>query len=262
MDLGLRERVALVSAASRGLGYAAAQALAREGARVAICARGEQVHAAAAALRAETGAAVLGLQADLTRADDVGRLVGAVQAEFGGLDILIANAGGPPPGPFLALSPDDWQRAFDQVVMSTVRLCAAAVPLLTARGSGSIVASQSYSVKQPVEHLTLSNALRLAVIGLMKSLAAELGPQGIRVNTVNPGWTLTERVETLMADRAARSGRTPEEEAARLTAEIPLGRMAQAEEYGRAVAWLASPAASYIHGHALFVDGGIVRAAL
>jgi 3-oxoacyl-[acyl-carrier protein] reductase len=262
MDLGLGGRVALVGAASRGLGFAAAQALAREGARVALCARGEQVHRAAEALRRETGAQVLGFQADLTQPADVDRLMQAALAELGGLDILIANAGGPPPGPFLALTPDDWQRAFDQVVMSTVRLCAAAIPHLIARGGGSIVASQSYSVKQPVEHLTLSNALRLAVIGLMKSLAAELGPQGVRVNTVNPGWTLTERVEALMADRAARSGRTLGEEAARLTAEIPLGRMAAAEEYGRAVAWLASPAASYIHGHALFVDGGIVRAAL
>jgi 3-oxoacyl-[acyl-carrier protein] reductase len=130
------------------------------------------------------------------------------------------------------------------------------------RGSGSIVATQSYTVKQPMPNLILSNALRMAVIGLMKSLADELGPKGIRVNTINPAWTTTERVDHLMADRARRAGTSPEAEAAKAVAELPLGRMGTVEEYGRTIAWLASPAASFIHGHALIFDGGAVRAAL
>lgn len=143
--------------------------------------------------------------------------------------------------------------------MSAVRLCYALLPHMIARGSGSIVATQSYSTKQPIDNLILSNSLRMAVVGLMKSLANEVGPKGIRVNSINPGWTKTERVDALMADRARRSGTSAETEASRITAEIPLGRMATVEEYGRAIVWLASPAASYIHGQAIFVDGGIVR---
>jgi 3-oxoacyl-[acyl-carrier protein] reductase len=146
--------------------------------------------------------------------------------------------------------------------MSTVRTCYAFVPAMVGQGSGSIVASQSYSVKQPIENLILSNSLRMAVIGMMKTLAMELGPKGIRVNSINPGWTWTERVEQLMEDRASRSGTRGEEEAAKIEAQVPLGRMATAEEYGRAVAWLASPAAGYLHGHALVYDGGITKTAL
>ncbi len=130
------------------------------------------------------------------------------------------------------------------------------------RGSGSIVTTQSYSVKQPIDNLILSNSLRMAVIGLMKSLANELGPQGIRVNSINPAWTWTERVEELMADRAHRSGKTIEEVSTAVTTGIPLGRMGNVEEYGRTIAWLASPAASFIHGHALMFDGGATKASL
>jgi 3-oxoacyl-[acyl-carrier protein] reductase len=130
------------------------------------------------------------------------------------------------------------------------------------QGAGSIVASQSYSVKQPIDNLVLSNSIRMAVVGLMKSLANELGPKGIRVNSILPGWTSTERVVHLFEDRARRVGSTPEAEAEKIMQTVPLGRLATVEEYGRAVAWLASPAASYVHGHALFLDGGIVKAAL
>jgi 3-oxoacyl-[acyl-carrier protein] reductase len=130
------------------------------------------------------------------------------------------------------------------------------------QGSGSIVATESYSVKQPIDSLILSNSLRLAVIGLMKSLANELGPKGIRVNSINPAWTWTERVEQLMKDRAQRGGTTVEEQAGRISVEVPLGRMGSVEEYGRTIAWLASPAASFIHGHALMFDGGAVKTPL
>jgi len=262
MDLGLSEKVAVVTAASKGLGKAAALALAREGARLAICARSEAVESAAAEIRKETGRDVLAQRADLTRASDVEAFAQATLARFGRVDILVANSGGPPAGPFLDLRAEDWERSFQLVVMSTVRTCYAFVPAMVGQGSGSIVASQSYSVKQPIENLILSNSLRMAVIGMMKTLAMELGPKGIRVNSINPGWTWTERVEQLMEDRASRSGTRGEQEAAKIEAQVPLGRMATAEEYGRAVAWLASPAAGYLHGHALIYDGGITKTAL
>jgi 3-oxoacyl-[acyl-carrier protein] reductase len=262
MDLGLSEKVAVVTAASKGLGKAAALALAREGARLAICARSEAVESAAAEIRKETRRDVLAQRVDLTRAPDVEAFAQATLARYGRVDILVVNSGGPPAGAFLDLRAEDWERSFQLVVMSTVRTCYAFVPAMVVQGSGSIVASQSYSVKQPIENLVLSNSLRMAVIGMMKTLAMELGPKGIRVNSINPGWTWTERVEQLMQDRASRSGTRGEQEAAKIEAQVPLGRMATAEEYGRAVAWLASPAAGYLHGHALIYDGGITKTAL
>jgi len=262
MDLGMSGKVAIVTAASKGLGKAAAMELAREGCRVAICARSERIEAAAKEIHASTGAEVLAQRADLTQPSDVKQFAEACLGRFGTADILVLNAGGPPSGLFLDLTPEDWEKAFQLVVMSAVRTCYAFVPSMVARGSGSIVATQSYSVKQPIEDLILSGSIRAAVIGMMKSLAGELGPKGIRVNSINPGWTWTERVQELMQDRAARSGATAEAEAARIASEVPLGRMATVEEYGRAVAWLASPAAGYLHGHALFYDGGITKATL
>jgi 3-oxoacyl-[acyl-carrier protein] reductase len=262
MDLGLQEKVVLVTAASRGLGKAAALEFARQGARLSICSRGEAIDRAADDIRQATGASVHAVHADVTRRQDIDTLVRRTLEHFGAIDVLILNAGGPPPGSFLTLSSQDWEAAFQLTLMSTVHLCAAVVPHMIERGTGSIVSMQSYSVKQPIDNLILSNSFRLAVIGLMKSLANELGPRGIRVNTINPAWTSTERVGQLMEDRARRSGRTVDEEIARITDEVPLGRMGTPEEFGRAVAWLASPAASFIHGHALFFDGGAVKAPL
>jgi len=262
MDLGLTGKTALVTAASKGLGKAAAMELARQGAQVALCARSDRTETAAAEIRAATGATVHALRADVSRREDVDRVVSQAIERLGHLDILILNAGGPPPGSFLAFGPEDWEAAVRLTVMSTVYLCYAAVPHMVARGEGSIVATQSFTVKQPLDNLVLSNALRMAVIGLVKSLACELGPKGIRVNSINPGWTWTERVEQLVTDRSTRNKTSIAEETSRITREIPLGRMGTVEEYGRAIAWLASPAASYIHGHALFFDGGAVRAAL
>ena len=146
--------------------------------------------------------------------------------------------------------------------MSTVRLCYAVVPIMLEQSSGSIIASQSYSVKQPIDFLILSNSVRLSVIGLMKSLANELGPKGIRVNSINPYWTWTERIDQLLADRAERSQTSIEEEAAKITQDAPLRRMGQLEEYGKTIAWLASPAASFIHGQALMFDGGAGKSTL
>jgi len=262
MDLGLGDKVALVTAASRGLGKAAALAFAREGARICIASHSEQIQTAADEIRKETGQDVFALQSDLTRSEDITSLVRGTLDRYGRIDILVINAGGPPPGSFLSLKPEDWERAIDLTLMSAVHLCYAVVPHMVEQGGGSIVATQSLSVKQPIENLILSNSIRMAVIGLMKSLANELGPQGIRVNSINPGWTRTGRVEQLLADRAMRERTGEDEEAAKITLEVPLGRMGSVEEYGRAIAWLASPAASYIHGHALMFDGGATRSAL
>ncbi|NUM44183.1 MAG: SDR family oxidoreductase [Anaerolineales bacterium] len=262
MDLQLKNQVALVTAASKGLGKASALALAREGAKVVLSARSDLLDTAAAEIRAETGAEVVAVRGDVTRQEDVARMVQTALDHFGQVDILIANCGGPKPGNFLDLTPADWEAATNLTLMSVVRLCYAVVPHMVARGSGSIVAIQSYSVKQPIDGLILSNSVRLAVIGLMKSLANELGPKGIRVNSLNPAWTWTERVQQLMADRAARTGTTPEQQAAGITQAVPLGRMGTVEEFGQTAAWLASPAASFIHGTALMFDGGAVKAVL
>ena len=262
MDLGLSDKVVLVTAASKGLGKAAALAFAHEGARVVMSARSDSLEAAAAEIRAATSAQVLAVKSDVTAPADIDSLVQATLDKFGQIDVLFVNAGGPPPGDFLSLTPEDWEKACELTLMSAVRLCYAVVPHMLERGQGSILTTQSVSVKQPIDNLILSNSLRMAVIGLFKSLANELGPKGIRVNSINPAWTWTERVEQLMSDRANRSGSPIEEESAKITAALPLRRMGTVEEFGQAVAWLASPAASFIHGHALMFDGGMTSTAL
>ncbi len=262
MDLQLGGKVALVTAASRGLGKAAARQFALEGARVAICARSDALEKSAADISLEAGSDVLAVRADLTRQSEIDRLVNRTLDRFGQIDILIINAGGPPPGNFLDLTPDDWQAAANLTLMSAVGLCYGVVPHMLERGSGSIVAIESISVKQPIDNLILSNSLRMAVIGMLKSMANELGPKGIRINSINPTFTWTERVEQLLVNRAASNNSSVEEEAAKVAANIPLRRMGLVEEFGRAVAWLASPAASFVHGHALMFDGGMTRTPL
>jgi 3-oxoacyl-[acyl-carrier protein] reductase len=227
-----------------------------------MCARSELVEAAADEIRAETGADVLSLRADVTQQSQIETLVNATLERFGRVDILFVNAGGPKPGDFLSLTPEDWESAVNLTLMSAVRLCYAVVPHMLERGGGSIVTTQSYSVKQPIDNLILSNSIRLAVIGLMKSLANELGPKGIRVNSINPAWTWTERVEQLMADRAMRNHSDIETESSKVTGAVPLGRMGTVQEFAQAAVWLASPAASFVHGHALMFDGGAVKTAL
>jgi len=259
MNLELKDKVVLVAAASRGLGKAAALEFSREGAQVAMCARGEAVHETAREISSATGMDTLGIQADLTHPEEIRRLVRTTLERFGRLDVLIVNGGGPPPGGFLDLTVNDWRKAAELTLFSAIELCYAVVPHMVGQGDGSIVAVQSYTVRQPADNLVLSNSLRMAVQGLMKSLAIELGPRGIRVNSINPYWTWTERVEELIDDRARRSNGTRESEAAKLAAAAPLGRFGEVEEFGRTIAWLASPAASYIHGQSLLFDGGAVR---
>jgi 3-oxoacyl-[acyl-carrier protein] reductase len=251
--------VALVCAASKGLGRASAEALARDGIAVAICSRGGPALQATAAAIAGAGGQVIAIDADLRRAADITRAVDATVQTFGGLDILVTNTGGPPSGPFMSLDDAAWSEAIDSLLLSVVRLSRAAIPYMQARGGGRIINVTSISVKQPIEGLVLSNSLRAAVTGLAKTLATELAPHNILVNCVAPGYTRTDRVVELSRQRAAREGTTAEEIDRRTVAGIPLGRMGQPGEFASVVAFLASPAASYVSGVTIQVDGGWTR---
>ena len=263
MDLGLAGKRALVAAASRGLGKAMALQLAREGAKVAICARDEaRLRAAAEEIERETGAGVevLAVPTDLTDPAQIEHLVATVRERWGGIDILVANAGGPPPGSFSELSDEQWEAAFQLTLMSAVRLARAVIPGMIEQRWGRLIFSTSVSVKQPIANLILSNSLRLAVIGLAKSLANELAGYNITVNSVCPGATATERLRELIKHQAERAGVSYEEaEREFWVKEIPMGRLGRPEELAALVAFLASERAGYITGTAIQVDGGAVR---
>jgi 3-oxoacyl-[acyl-carrier protein] reductase len=260
MDLGLDSKIALVAASSRGLGQAVALRLAQEGAHVAICARGQEDLARTAdGIRGATGQQVLAIPADIADPEAAPALVEATMDAFGRLDILVTNAGGPPPGQFLDFTPEAWEEATQLTLMSAVRLCYAAAPVMRDQRSGAILAMTSITTKQPLPNLVLSNSVRLAVTGLVKTLADELAPFGIRVNALCPGWTRTARVDQLLEDRARRNGTSVDEEAAKIAADIPLGRIGTPEEFAAAAAFLVSEAASYVNGVSLLVDGGMYR---
>ncbi len=263
MDLRLKDKRALVTGSSRGLGYATALALAKEGCKVAINGRDEvKIKAVAEKLSRETGTQVVGLAGDVSLPDVPQELVEQTAEAFGGLDILITNTGGPTPGAIDSLDEAAWQKGIDLCLMAHVRLIKSALPYLRKSDSASILTVTSLSVKQPIQNLLISNSVRSATVGLTKSLALELGKEGIRVNSILPGWTETERVTELMTARAKANSSTAEEEAKRQAAESPLGRMAQPEEFANAAVFLVSPAASYITGVMLSVDGGMYKGTL
>lgn len=260
MDLSLNGKIAIVCGASRGLGKAAARALAAEGARVAIVARGtDALEAAAAEIRNATGSSILPIAADLAREEDIDRVVRDASWTLGGLDILVTNAGGPRSALFDALTDEDWRQAIDLTLLSVVRLCMRAVPQMRRRGGGRIINVTSVSAKQPVDGLMLSNALRPAVIGFSKTLSTELARERILVNCVAPGYTRTDRVAEVVAAAAARDGVEAAVVEQRLTASIPAGRLGEPRELADLIAFLASDRASYITGATIQVDGGFVR---
>ena len=260
VDLGLKDKVVAVAAASKGLGQAVALRVAREGAKVAICSRNPKaLQATADDLAAQTGAPVLALEADLTRAQDAKRFIDATADHYGGLDALVCNAGGPPPGSFEDVDDAAWQAAFELTLMSVVRLTRVALSHFKQRGAGRIVNITSVSVKQPIDNLILSNSLRMAVLGLSKSLANEYGGDGVTVNCVCPGYTETKRLDELFQHRAAQMNVSLEDVKSYIAGTVPLGRLGQPQELADLVALLCSDRARYITGAAIQVDGGTTK---
>jgi len=261
MDLGLKGKVALVAGASQGMGRAAALGFAREGAKVSICARGEKaLQEAAEMIRKETGGEVLATVADMSKAEDIQRFVKNCVEHFGRLDVIVNNAGGPPPGEFMKFTDEDWQNAFNVSFMSTMRMTRETVPHMRKVGGGKVINITSYSVKEPIAGLVLSNAVRSAVIGWSKTLSRELARDNILFNSVCPGRIDTDRAKKLNKARAERVGRPVEEIDKEMAAEVPLGRYGTAEEAADLIVFLGSDRASYITGTTIAVDGGLVRA--
>jgi 3-oxoacyl-[acyl-carrier protein] reductase len=263
VDLGLKSRVAMIAASSKGLGRAVALELAKEGARIAMCSRHrDQVRLAAESIHTETGAEVYYEQCDVTRPEQVHSFVGNILSRFGNIHILITNAGGPPSGLFAGLRPPDWSAAFQLNLMSVIHLCAEVIPHMQRNLWGRIINITSISVKQPIDGLMLSNSIRSAVIGFAKTLSNEMAPYNILVNNVCPGYTRTERVEELSAAMAAKKGLSKESIVAAWEETIPLGRLGYPYELAALVAFLASERASYITGTTIPVDGGAVKSVL
>jgi 3-oxoacyl-[acyl-carrier protein] reductase len=260
MDLGLKGKVALVAGASQGMGRATALGFAREGAKVSICARGESMlNEAAGIIRKDTSGEVLATVADMAKAEDIQRFVNKSAEHFGRLDIIVNNAGGPPPGEFMKFTDADWESAFQQSFMSTMRMTREAVPHMRKIGGGRVINITSYSVKEPIAGLVLSNAIRSGVIGLAKTLSRELGKDNILINNVCPGRIDTERAQKLNKARAERLKRPVEEINREMAAEVPLGRYGTAEEVADFIVFLGSERASYISGTTIQIDGGLVR---
>lgn len=257
MDLGLKNKVALVAASSRGLGKAVAWALAREGAKLVICARNKEVlEKTADEILMQTGVTVFPLSMDLTNRDEIDWLMAETLDLFGNIDILVTNNGGPPPGTAEDVDEEDWRHAVQTTLMSAVRLSEAVIPGMQKQKWGRIIHMASITVKQPIPRLFLSNVLRPAVVGLAKCQALDYAKDNILVNSVCPGYFMTERVQNLLKDREQQTGRSSEEVMADAVSEIPLGRIGDPEELASLVAFLASEKAGYITGSNLVIDGG------
>lgn len=260
MELGLKDKVAIVAASSLGIGRATAEAFAAEGCKVAMCARNEPALAASAEkIRKQYSTEVFHLALDVTDADAVRGFVEAVVAKFGAADICVTNAGGPPAKGFLAVSVDDWRKAVDANFMSTVYFAREVIPHMQRRRWGRIITITSITTKQPVADLVLSNAVRAAVVGLVKSLANEFGKDGILVNNVGPGFTATDRLKELAKSRSKASGITEKDLFDGWAADAALRRLGEPREVADTIVWLASERASYVTGQTVLVDGGIYK---
>jgi 3-oxoacyl-[acyl-carrier protein] reductase len=259
VNLGLEGKRALVTAASQGLGFAVARALSKEGAEVAICSRDlDRARAAAGRIGAGTGRQVHGFAADVSSAGDLERLFDEVAGGLGGLDVVVCNAGGPPFGTFKSVTEAEWDRAYQLTLLSVARSVRLALPHFQKAGGGRVLAIASSSVKRPIDSLLLSNVFRPAVQALCKALSIELAGDGVQINVLAPGRILTERSGQLDETQAKRQGVSVEEIRRRTVANIPMGRLGEPEEFGNAAAFLCSPAAYYINGVTLLVDGGMV----
>ena len=263
MDFGLKDRVAVVAAASKGIGYAAARELAREGARVFLCSREEaRASDAARKIHDETGAIVAGIAADVTDEQAAERFVQVARERAGRIDILVTNAGGPPSSTFAQTDLEMFRKAFELNALSAIRLAKLVLPGMCEQKWGRVVNITSVSVKQPIEGLLLSNTVRAGLTGWAKTVSTEVAPDNVTVNNVAPGYTLTERQEELAQARARALGKPKEEIIASWATQGPMRRMGRVEEIAAAVAFLASDRASYITGVTLQVDGGWVRSLL
>jgi len=260
MDLGLKGRVAIIAASSQGLGKAAAMALAREGAKLVMCSRrAEAIESAAEEIRQTTGTEVLAQAADVTRPEDVRRLVAGAMERFGRIDICVTNAGGPPSKSFAETTERDWAAAVDLNLLSVVHLAREVLPVMQKQRWGRLLTITSVAVKQPIDGLILSNSVRSAVSGLVKTLANEYGKDNVTVNNVCPGYTRTARLDELAGRLSRNEGVPLEQIEARWTNQVPLRRLAEPEEFANVVAFLASERASYITGASIAVDGGLVK---
>jgi 3-oxoacyl-[acyl-carrier protein] reductase len=260
MELGLKGRVAIVAASSQGIGRATAEAFAAEGCRVAMCARNERTLALAAeGIRKQHSAEVLDRALDVTDAAAVRQFVEAVVAKFGAADICVTNAGGPPAKGFLAATVEDWHKAVEANFMSTVHFAREVIPHMQRGRWGRIITITSITTKQPVADLVLSNAVRAAVVGLVKSLANEFGKDGILVNNVGPGFTATDRLKELAKSRSVASGTAEKDIFDGWAADAPLRRLGEPREVAETIVWLASDRASYVTGQTVLVDGGMYK---
>lgn len=262
MDLGLKGRVAFVAAASRGLGRAIAESLAAEGVHIACCARSPEIRERASELERQYGVSALGIAADVSVADEVARAVADATDRFGKVDILVTNAGGPPPGPFESHGPEAWQRAVDLNLNSVVNLVRGVLPGMKERKWGRIMNVTSIAVKQPVDGLILSNSVRAAVTGFARTLANEVAPHNITVNNLMPGYTRTERLDALAEANAKAKGTTHAEAFAQWEQQIPMGRLGDPKEFAALAAFLASEQAGYITAQSIAVDGGWIKSLL
>ncbi len=262
MDLGLKGKTAIVTGASQGIGRAIADALAAEGARVVLSARNEEKLARAAAEICAAAGDAAYYAGDLNDPETAEQLVAFTEREFGRVDLLVGNTGGPPSGEAHALDEEAWRAAAELLFYPQIRLTRRVLPGMRERGWGRILYITSISVKEPIESLALSNALRAAVTGFAKTLSREVAADGVTVNTLGPGYTATERVKHLFEDNAARQNTTPEALEQRLLAQIPARRMARPEEIAAVAAFLVSEPASYLTGQAIMVDGGYTRSLL